>query len=214
MISQTLGVIISKEKLIALGNVRKYHARKRSLADNPTRKALHLGLSHIKTHSEVGKSLEPLELNCLPVKGVKSLSIPALKPAKSELNSVERGEIEGWKGMRAASTSALPIAVLNLVPAKSFPRPIKLPKIHRELIEKPEGLIGNSAQEETKEGPFSVISFPKRPLMFLEDHNKRLLVPPLARGRLKRLLSIPATDLQDNSLLGVFPMRRTGLNLL
>ena len=219
MIPQTIGLVIPKEKLIALANARKYHARKRSLADINTRKALHLGLSHLKTHSEVGKPadpVEPLELTCLPLKGVKGSSIPALKAAKSQPSSVERVVNEGgdWRGLRAASTSALPIAVLNLVPAKSFTRPIKLPKIHREVMERREGSIGNLTQEETKEGPFSVVSFAQRPLYFLEDHNKRLLMPPLARGRLKRLLSIPAADMQDNSLLGVFPRRRVGLNLL
>jgi hypothetical protein len=219
MIPQTLGLVIPKEKLIALGNARKYHARKRSLADIHTRKALHLGLSHLKTHSEVGKLVsqaEPLELNCLPLKGVKGAPIPVLKAVKSQPNSVDRvmNEAGDWRGMRANSTSALPIAVLNLVPAKSFTRHVKLPKIHREMIERREGSIGNLTQEETKEGPFSVVSFTQRPLIFLEDHNKRLLMPPLARGRLKRLLSIPAADLQDNSLLGVFPRRRVGINLL
>ena len=216
MMPQTTGVVISKEKLIALANARKYHARKRSLADISTRKALHLGLSHLKTHNEAVKSTCELELNCLSLKGGP---IPPMHGVKSQPNSVERAvnslkETEGVerKTMRSTSTSALPIAVLNLVPTQT----IKLPKIHREVKERRETQpipLGHLGPEETKEGPFTVVSFASRPLVFLEDHSKRP-IPPLPRGRLKRLLSIPTADLQDNSLLGVFPYRRVGANLL
>lgn len=214
MIPQTSGLVISREKLIALANVRKYHARKRSLPDI-TRKALHLGLSHLKTQSKTASPEVFLELNCVPMQGAKTSPVRAMQ--KSLTNSVER--VSQWekRDLRSTSTSALPIAVLKLVPTKPSPRPIRLPKILREVKERkemPPVPTGRLGVEETKEGPFSLVSFAERPLVFLEDRSKRFPIPSLVRGRLKRLLSFPEMELRDNSLLGVFPIRMTGANVL
>jgi len=215
MLPPPSGLVISKEKLIALANVRKYHARKRSLADINTRKSLHLGLSHLKTQREVVRTVSPLALSGLPVQGKQALRV--VQGGKSQTNSVER--IPQWSEWerKATSTSVLPIAVLKLVPTKPYPRPIHLPKILREVKERRETQpvpIDPFLPEETKEGPFSLVSFAEQPLVFLEDRTKRLPMPSLGRGRLKSLLSFPQTELQDYSLLGVFPCRRTGANWL
>lgn len=202
MIPQKLSTVIPRGKLVALGNTRRNHGRKRSLVEFNARKALHLGLSHLKKGNEGEfRPLLPLELNCKgensPIRLGKAVKSQPVSGERIQQSPKTHSKLDSI--LRSSSVSSLPIAVLKLLPSKPF----KLPQIHRELHAKRSTqpiFTGLSTYEETKDGRGSVMTYAEKQLSLLEDRKKA------PRGRLKRLLSIPT--MLDASGLGVYPKRR------